>query len=248
MRLLPNALSGLILSSSVPAALAVSFNDFQPILGFPTACLQVYKSTIPGCRVDDFRGGNPCSQECINGVQSTSRELNNACVGARVTPTTLIGLFFQGKGVAALCPNFDPPPPPDDGGGGQTNTNPPKETTTSIDEPPPPQPTIITTTPTASDDTTRTLPPPITSTTETTSRWDLSGLQITIYGTDSGGTITANPTEPASQTTSSTTTTTGSDINNIAGSGNTVGMSSISSGLSLTATVLVALCAAAMLL
>lgn len=184
MRLLPKALFSLVLASSVPAALAVSFNDFQPILDFPPQCLKVYTSTIPGCRLDDFSGGNPCSAKCIKGVKSKSNDLNSACMGVRVSPTTLIGLFFQGKGVVAICPNVDPPPPNDNGGGGQTNANPPQEATTLVDDP---APTVITTTSIVLGDTTQTISPPMTETTETTSRWEISGLQITISVPALGG-------------------------------------------------------------
>lgn len=202
---------------------------------------------IPGCVIDDFSGGNPCSSECIKGVQSKSNDLNNACVGVRVTPATLIGLFFQGKGVVALCPNFNPPPP-GGGNGGQTNTDPPKQTTTSIDDPPT---TRITTTSIISDSATQTLPPPTTSTTGTTTRWEVSALSITIFGTGSGGTITADPTNPPTQTVSSTDTAATSaenDINNIAGSANSAGTSlDIPFGVSLAGTILMVLGTAAAL-
>ncbi|KAK2755074.1 hypothetical protein FQN54_006603 [Arachnomyces sp. PD_36] len=126
--------------------------------------------------------------------------------------------MYERQGVVALCPNFDPPPP-NGGDGPQTNTDPPNTKTTSIEEPP----TMITTT--TSQDTTKPLPPQVT---ETTTRWEISSLQITIFGTGTEGTITADPTDPPTLTTSISSTSVEAsspenDINNIAGTGNSAG-------------------------
>lgn len=69
------------------------------------------------------------------------------------------------------------------------------------------------------------------------------------FGTGSGGIIVADPTEPGTQVTSAATDASAEyDINNIAGSGNSIEMSiAVSFRISLSATLLIALCTAAAL-
>ena len=86
------------------AASVIQLSQFQEIKGFSTTCTNAYNSPVPGCTLSDFSGNNPCSVTCFSGLQSISKLINTACQGVSADPTTLIGLFFQGKGVAALCP------------------------------------------------------------------------------------------------------------------------------------------------
>ncbi|MCJ1480151.1 hypothetical protein MMC06_000305 [Schaereria dolodes] len=60
---------------------------------------------INGCTASDFTSGSPCSIKCVNGLQVITTDLIVACQGTEADPSTLIGMFFIGKGISALCPN-----------------------------------------------------------------------------------------------------------------------------------------------
>ncbi|MCJ1305242.1 hypothetical protein MMC08_008056 [Hypocenomyce scalaris] len=99
-------LSLFLLTPLLRTALAISLSQFQTIANFPSACTSAYNSQISGCTASDFSNGDPCSTSCIAGLQSITALIDSACKGSQADPTTLIGIFFVGKGVDTLCPNY----------------------------------------------------------------------------------------------------------------------------------------------
>ena len=126
----------LLLSLSIVKVLAQSVNlsQFQQINGFPSACTKAYNTPIPGCTANDFTNDNPCSQTCVAGLMALTSLINSSCAGISTSPNTLIGLFFEGQGVQALCPAVSSIPIPTQP---QTSAQPPV-TTAPAQGPPPP--------------------------------------------------------------------------------------------------------------
>ena len=87
------------------ATATVSLSQFQAIVGFPQACTNAYQTPVTACTASDFSNGAPCSANCISGLQQITTSINAACQGSKANPDSLIGLFFQNKGVDSLCPN-----------------------------------------------------------------------------------------------------------------------------------------------
>ncbi|MCJ1283947.1 hypothetical protein MMC26_003278 [Xylographa opegraphella] len=118
----------LVLSSSpilsqASSASSISLSSFQQIYGFSATCTAAYNTDIPGCTTSDFTSNNPCSISCISGLEVISALLNSACQGTEADPSTLIGLFFHGNGVSALCPNVVSGSTPQSSAGGQGGGN-----------------------------------------------------------------------------------------------------------------------------
>ena len=109
MRSAPNdfLLFCILLTAMLPTSVAVTLSQFQQINGFSTSCTNAYNTPIPGCKPSDFANNQPCSITCIAGLQSITVLINSACAGTQADPSSLIGHFFQGTGVIALCPNAD---------------------------------------------------------------------------------------------------------------------------------------------
>ena len=107
MRSSPGEFLSLCLSliAVLPKSTAVDLSQFQQINGFSPACTSAYNTPIPGCKPSDFSSNGPCSEACIAGLQTITNLLNSACAGTQADPSSLIGHFFQGTGVTALCPN-----------------------------------------------------------------------------------------------------------------------------------------------
>jgi hypothetical protein len=105
--LLPCLVVASILCLATASSPGINLSDFQQINGFSSPCTAAYNTPIPGCTADDFTGMNPCSAACISGLEEITALLNSACQGTEADPSTLIGKFFQGTGVNALCPNAD---------------------------------------------------------------------------------------------------------------------------------------------
>ncbi|MCJ1238584.1 hypothetical protein MMC14_006574 [Varicellaria rhodocarpa] len=107
MRSSPRDFLSLCLSliAILPTSTAVDLSQFQQINGFSPACTNAYNTPIPGCSPLDFASNRPCSNTCIAGLQTITSLLNSACAGTQADPSSLIGHFFQGTGVTALCPN-----------------------------------------------------------------------------------------------------------------------------------------------
>ncbi|MCJ1290682.1 hypothetical protein MMC34_002224 [Xylographa carneopallida] len=123
MRLRRKVAVGPLLLLSIPtpttASSSVSLSQFQQIYGFSATCTAAYNTDIPGCTASDFTSNNPCSINCISGLEAISALLNSACQGTEADPNTLIGLFFEGNGVSALCPNVVSGSTPQSSPGGQ---------------------------------------------------------------------------------------------------------------------------------
>ena len=117
-------------STLVPVSSAISLSQFQQIYGFSAACTAAYNTDIPGCTASDFTANNPCSINCISGLEVITALLNSACQGIEADPKTLIGLFFEGNGVSALCPNVDSGSTQQSSAGAQSGGN--SMTTTTI--------------------------------------------------------------------------------------------------------------------
>lgn len=83
---------------------SVTLSEFQQINGFSAQCTRAYNTPIPNCTPNDFVNDNACSQACISGLEALTSLINTECAGTSTSPNTLIGLFFEGKGVQALCP------------------------------------------------------------------------------------------------------------------------------------------------
>ncbi|MCJ1257877.1 hypothetical protein MMC24_005705 [Lignoscripta atroalba] len=111
MRDLPKtALSlGLLVVSWIHTAAAIDLSDFQKIAGFSAACTNAYNTPINGCTASDFTSRQPCSTRCVRCLETITNVIISACEGTKADPTTLIGMFFTGEGVNALCPNVGAP-------------------------------------------------------------------------------------------------------------------------------------------
>ncbi|KAK2813387.1 hypothetical protein FQN50_000702 [Emmonsiellopsis sp. PD_5] len=118
---------------NAPSIVAVSLDQIQSIQLFTPICTEVYMSEIPNCTVSDFTNRGSCSKECIEGLEVLSEALNEACVGTRASTSSVIGMFFQGRGVELLCPNArgsgpnnpdpsEPGPPATETAGSQTRS------------------------------------------------------------------------------------------------------------------------------
>ncbi|MCJ1354728.1 MAG: hypothetical protein MMC33_004717 [Icmadophila ericetorum] len=144
---------GLLLYLHLPRSIAqpaVSLSEFQEISGFSLSCTAVYNSPIPGCTNEDFQSTSQCSASCIQGLEEITKELGNACAGTKVDTSTLIGLFFENKGVTAVCPNGQSTSPSYTVGSGTMTTvsTPPVQSTAVFSTtiaPPSPPPTTTTT-------------------------------------------------------------------------------------------------------
>ncbi|MCJ1433163.1 hypothetical protein MMC27_002522 [Xylographa pallens] len=128
----------LLLSVPVPSKASsspsISLSQFQEINGFSATCTAAYNTDIPGCTTSDFTSNNPCSINCISGLEAISALLNSACQGTEADPNTLIGLFFEGNGVSALCPNVVSGTTPQSSAGGQSGDSSMTTSTSTMSE------------------------------------------------------------------------------------------------------------------
>ncbi|KAK2786116.1 hypothetical protein FQN52_007996 [Onygenales sp. PD_12] len=118
---------------NAPSTVAVSLDKIQSIQLFTPICTEVYMSEIPNCTASEFTNRGSCSKECIEGLEVLSEALNEACVGTKASTSSVIGMFFQGRGVELLCPNArgsgannpdpsEPSPPATETAGTQTRS------------------------------------------------------------------------------------------------------------------------------
>ncbi|MCJ1415678.1 hypothetical protein MMC32_002010 [Xylographa parallela] len=122
------------LLSKASSSPSISLSQFQEINGFSPTCTAAYNTDIPGCTASDFTSNNPCSINCISGLEAISALLNSACQGTEADPNTLIGIFFEGNGVSALCPNVVSGTTPQSSAGGQSGGNSMTTTTSTMPE------------------------------------------------------------------------------------------------------------------
>ncbi|PQE15599.1 hypothetical protein CJF30_00005991 [Rutstroemia sp. NJR-2017a BBW] len=85
---------------------ALSLANFQGVsLGsVPLRCLVEYDSSIDVCTLSDFKNG--CSAACQAALTSKAACVSEACSGATVTATSLLGIIENGGIIGALCPSF----------------------------------------------------------------------------------------------------------------------------------------------
>jgi hypothetical protein len=83
----------------------IALSSFTPrIDNLPSQCKSVYNSKIDGCTPSDF-AGNPCSQSCLRGLAQIGDAVKKSCSSVDVGETSIIGVFQNDIGIAALCPN-----------------------------------------------------------------------------------------------------------------------------------------------
>jgi hypothetical protein len=88
------------------AATDISLSSFTPrIDNLPSACRAVYTTPIDGCAASDFAAAATCSVQCLGGLVRIGVSVKTGCRDVDVGETSIIGVFQNGLGVAALCPN-----------------------------------------------------------------------------------------------------------------------------------------------
>jgi hypothetical protein len=96
----------ILLLAQLTAATDISLSSFTPrIDNLPSACRAVYTTAIDGCVASDFAGGATCSVQCLAGLVRIGVSVKTGCRDVDVGETSIIGVFQNGLGVAALCPN-----------------------------------------------------------------------------------------------------------------------------------------------
>ncbi len=84
----------------------ISLSNFTPrIDNLPTQCKTVYNTKIDGCVSSDFNLGATCSSVCLAGLAKIGSAVKIGCTGVDVGETSIIGVFQNNIGIAALCPN-----------------------------------------------------------------------------------------------------------------------------------------------
>ncbi|MCJ1404347.1 hypothetical protein MMC11_007572 [Xylographa trunciseda] len=198
--------------SDASSSSSISLSQFQQIYGFSATCTAAYNTDIPGCTASDFTSNNPCSINCISGLEAIAALLNSACQGTEADPKTLIGLFFEGNGVSALCPNVGQGPAPQSSMDGQSEGG-SMTTTTNIMSITPPITTSfkasVTTTALTSD-----RPNPTASTTSAPPHTlgSSTASTITKTTTSSAGSSTQNPEMSSSSISASPTPSTAATL------------------------------------
>ncbi|KAF1927799.1 uncharacterized protein M421DRAFT_15796, partial [Didymella exigua CBS 183.55] len=94
----------LVLLASLAAATSdISLSQFTPrINNLPTECKAVYTSTIDGCTASDFSSSATCSAQCVAGLTRIAASVKSGCRNVDVGETSIIGVFQNDIGVAAL--------------------------------------------------------------------------------------------------------------------------------------------------
>ena len=153
----------------------ISLSNFTPrIDNLPTKCKTVYDTKIDACVSSDFALGATCSSACVAGLTKIGAAVKTGCASVDVGETSIIGVFQNDLGIAALCPN--------------------NQQTTSSSSSSTAQTTLQTSTRTSTPVTTTAAPP--TSTTQP-SRASSSGLNLDTTATGATSTATENPTGAA---------------------------------------------------
>lgn len=84
----------------------ISLSNFTPrIDNLPAQCKTVYNTKIDACVSSDFSVGATCSSGCLAGLGKIGAAVKTACTGVDVGETSIIGVFQNNLGIAALCPN-----------------------------------------------------------------------------------------------------------------------------------------------
>ncbi|KAI9698813.1 MAG: hypothetical protein M1836_003923 [Candelina mexicana] len=105
MRLLLQAVLGLC--ALLTTAKSLSLANFEDLVQqVPKHCNDTWNTQIYDCTSSDFQTGGSCSSKCIDSIQNVARTVNIECQGVVVEGNKLMGLFFEGRGLTALCPNM----------------------------------------------------------------------------------------------------------------------------------------------
>lgn len=84
----------------------ISLSNFTPRIDkLPAQCKTVYDTKIDACVSSDFNLGATCSSGCLAGLAKIGAAVKTGCSGVDVGETSIIGVFQNDLGVAALCPN-----------------------------------------------------------------------------------------------------------------------------------------------
>ncbi|KAJ4987656.1 hypothetical protein SVAN01_06823 [Stagonosporopsis vannaccii] len=84
----------------------ISLSNFTPrIDNLPAQCKTVYNTKIDACVSSDFSVGATCSSGCLAGLAKIGAAVKTGCTGVDVGETSIIGVFQNDLGIAALCPN-----------------------------------------------------------------------------------------------------------------------------------------------
>ncbi|KAL1601262.1 hypothetical protein SLS59_005416 [Nothophoma quercina] len=154
----------------------ISLSNFTPrIDNLPAKCKTVYDTKIDACVSSDFALGATCSSACVAGLTKIGAAVKTGCASVDVGETSIIGVFQNDLGIAALCPNN-------------------QQSTTSSSSSSTAQTTLQTSTRTSAPVTTTAAPP--TSTTQP-SRASSSGLNLDTTATGATSTAIGNPTGAA---------------------------------------------------
>lgn len=175
------AMYGILFVSLVAATGGeISLSNFTPrIDNLPAQCKTVYNTKIDSCVSSDFNIGATCSSGCLAGLAKIAAAVKSGCTGVDVGETSIIGVFQNDIGIAALCPNN-------------------KQASTSSSSPSTAQTTVQTSMRTSAPATTSVVPP--TSTAQPSSA-SSSGLNLDTTATSATSDHSAAPTlvtEPSS--------------------------------------------------
>jgi hypothetical protein len=164
------ALHALLLPTIVAATNDIALSSFTPRIDkLPALCQTVYDTRIQGCSSSDFNSANLCSQGCLNGLAKIGDSVKSACSRVDVGETSIIGVFQNDIGIAALCPNNRNAP--------STTTEAPKTTAQTSTRPTTrPSTSTATSTGTSTDATTQTSTSPSSSATPSPSSTSSSDL------------------------------------------------------------------------
>lgn len=100
------AMYGILFASLAAATGDISLSNFTPrIDNLPTQCKTVYNTKIDACVSSDFALGATCSSACLAGLAKIGAAVKTGCAGVDVGETSIIGVFQNDLGIAALCPN-----------------------------------------------------------------------------------------------------------------------------------------------
>lgn len=84
----------------------ISLSNFTPrIDNLPSQCKTVYNTKIDACASSDFSLGATCSSGCLAGLTKIAAAVKSSCADVDVGETSIIGVFQNDLGIAALCPN-----------------------------------------------------------------------------------------------------------------------------------------------
>ncbi|KIW21455.1 hypothetical protein PV08_02035 [Exophiala spinifera] len=84
---------------------SISFDQIQPIFGFPSSCTKAYETTVNGCSFSELSllGGSGCSANCEIALEAAENFIQRTCAGLSAPGDSLIGQIFVGNLISFLC-------------------------------------------------------------------------------------------------------------------------------------------------